>query len=120
MARDLDTHWKLLWVLVCRQGLDIWMPFMTWIRLTVHWIVSDCDLGKVSVYTPSRDCVWTWLDAYVCGILRRNSFKGGECETSRKSNFLKNGKMVISVKIQNFSRSRMTKRPSPLESSHEI
>ena len=24
---------------------------MTWTRLTVHWIVSDCDLGKVSVYT---------------------------------------------------------------------
>ena len=45
---------------------------------------------------------------------------GGECETSRKSNFLKNGKMVISVKIRNFSRSQMTKRTSPLESSHEI
>ena len=23
-------------------------------RLTIHWIVSDCDLGKVSVYTPSK------------------------------------------------------------------
>ena len=23
---------------------------MTWTRLTVHWIVSDCDLRKVSVY----------------------------------------------------------------------
>ena len=34
--------------------------------------------------------------------------------------FSKNGKIVISVKIQNFSRSRMTKRTSPLESSHEI
>ena len=21
---------------------------MTWIELTVHWIVSDCDLGEVS------------------------------------------------------------------------
>ena len=30
---------------------------MTWNRLTVHWIVSDCDLGKVSVYTPSKGCV---------------------------------------------------------------
>ena len=29
---------------------------MIWTRLTVHWIVSDCDLGKVSVYTPSRGC----------------------------------------------------------------
>ena len=30
------------------------------------------------------------------------------------------GKIVISVKIRNFSRSRMTKRISPLESSQEI
>ena len=33
------------------------MSFMTWTRLTVHWIVSDCDLGKVRVYTPSKGCV---------------------------------------------------------------
>ena len=45
---------------------------------------------------------------------------GGECETPKKYNFLKNGKMVISIKIQNFSRSRMTKQTSPLESSSEI
>ena len=43
----------------------------------------------------------------------------GECKTRENSNFLKKCKMVISVKIQNFSRSRMTKRTSPLESSHE-
>ena len=30
---------------------------MTWTRLTVHWIVNDCDLRKVSVYTPSKGCV---------------------------------------------------------------
>ena len=36
------------------------------------------------------------------------------------SNFLKKDKIVISVKIQNFSRSQMTKQISPLESSHEI
>ena len=42
------------------------------------------------------------------------------CETPRKSNFLKNCKMVISVKTRNFSRSRMTKRTTPLESSREI
>ena len=30
---------------------------MTWTRLTVHWIVSDCDLEKDNVYTPSRGCV---------------------------------------------------------------
>ena len=30
---------------------------MTWTRLAVHWIGSDCDLGEVSVYTPSKGCV---------------------------------------------------------------
>ena len=50
-------HWKLNWVLVSRQGLGIWMSFMTWTRLTAHWIVSDWDLRKVSVCTPSRGCV---------------------------------------------------------------
>ena len=48
-------------------------------------------------------------------LLRR-----GECKTQENSNFLKNGKIVISVKIQNFSRSRMMKRISPLGSSREI
>ena len=31
--------------------------------------------------------ICTWLDAYVCGISRRNSFKGGEYENPIKSNF---------------------------------
>ena len=35
-------------------------------------------------------------------------------------NFLKKGKMVISVKSWNFSRTRMTKWTLPLESSREI
>ena len=30
---------------------------MTWTKLTVHGIVSDWDLGEVSVYTPSKGCV---------------------------------------------------------------
>ena len=42
------------------------------------------------------------------------------CKTRENSNFLKNGKIIISVKIQNFSRSRMMKRTSSLESSREI
>ena len=41
-------------------------------------------------------------------------------ETPENSNFLKNGKIVILVKIRNFSKSRMTKWTSPLESSREI
>ena len=57
MPRDLNTHWKLHWVWLSRQGLGIWMSFMTRTRLTVHWIVSDCDFGEVSTYTPSKGCV---------------------------------------------------------------
>ena len=44
----------------------------------------------------------------------------GLCKTRENSNFRKNGKIVISVKIQNFFRSRMMKQISPLESSREI
>ena len=57
MTRNLDTHWRLHWVLLSRQWLGIGMSFMTWTRLAVHWIVSDSDLEKVSVYTPSKGCV---------------------------------------------------------------
>ena len=46
--------------------------------------------------------------------------RSGECKTRENFNFRKNGKTVISVKIQNFYRSQMTKRISPLESSREI
>ena len=45
---------------------------------------------------------------------------GHLCKTRENLNFLKKGKTVISVKIQNFSRSRMTKWTSLLESSREI
>ena len=57
MTRDLDTPLEIALGVLIRQGLGIWMSFMTWTRLTIHWIVSDCDLGKVSAYTPSRGCV---------------------------------------------------------------
>ena len=42
------------------------------------------------------------------------------CETPENPDFQRKGKMVISVKNRNFSRSRMKKRTSPLESSREI
>ena len=44
----------------------------------------------------------------------------GECKTRENFNFLKKGKIVILIKIWNFSRSRMKKRTSPLKSSREI
>ena len=46
--------------------------------------------------------------------------RGEECKTRENFNFLKNGKMVISAKIQNFYRSQMMKRTLSLESSREI
>ena len=41
---------------------------MTWTKLTVHWSVSDCDIGKVSVYTPSKECVGLYVMRiiYIC------------------------------------------------------
>ena len=59
-------------------------------------------------------CVYAW-NFGTKFFLRR-----GECKTQENSNFLKKGKIVTSVKIRNFSKSRMTKRTSPLKSSHEI
>ena len=45
---------------------------------------------------------------------------GGEYETPENLDFLRKDKIIISVKIRNFYRSRMTKRTSPLELSREI
>ena len=68
-------------------------------------------------------------DAYVCGISRRNSFKGergggggggGSVKPQKILIFKKKGKTVISVENQKFSRSRITKRTVPLNSSREI
>ena len=54
MTQGLETLWKLHWVLLDRQGLGIWMSFMTLTKLIVHWIDSDCDLGEVSVTHQAR------------------------------------------------------------------
>ena len=59
--------------------------------------------------------------AYACKLMRlrgisgQNSLKGG-----RIQDFLKKGKIVISIKNKNFSRSWMTKRTSLLKLSREI
>ena len=64
MTRDLDTNWKLHWVLLCWQELGKWMSCMAWIEWTVHWIFNDCDLGEVSGYTPSKG--YTLCGLYTC------------------------------------------------------
>ena len=64
------------------------------------------------MHTVGRVCAWNFGMKF---FLRR-----GECKTRENSNFLKKGKIVISVKNRNFSKSRMTKRTSPLRSSRKI
>ena len=60
-------------------------------------------------------------DVNMLGISGRIILREEECKTrEKKFNSLRKGKKVISVKIRNFSKSRMMKRTSPLESSHEI
>ena len=47
--------------------------------------------------------------------------RGGECKTREKNSiFLKKGKTIILVENLKFSKSRMTKRIAPLNSSREI
>ena len=53
-------------------------------------------------------------DAYV------REFRGENVKPKKNSIFLKKGKTVISVENRKFSRSRMTKRAAPLNSSREI
>ena len=80
-------------------------------------------LGRSALHTKQGLCMVTYARGWMRMCMKfwdEILLKGGECETLRKSNFLKNGKMVILVKIQNFSRSRMIKRTLPLQSSHEI
>ena len=57
MTRDLDTPLEIALGVVEPARLGIWMSFMTWTRLMVHWIVNDCNLRKVSVCKPSKGCV---------------------------------------------------------------
>ena len=60
-------------------------------------------------------------DAYVHEFWDEILLRGGECKTREKNSiFLKNGKTVISVENRKFSRSRMMKQTTPLNSSHEI
>ena len=79
---------------------------MTWIRLTTHWIVSYSDLGKVNVCTPSKDCVR--LHMHVIGCVCAWNFgtkfflRRGECKTRENFDFLKKGKIVISIKPKIF------------------
>ena len=63
---------------------------------------------------PTRSWSWVRLHMYMAGCVCPWHFgtkfflRRGECKTQENSSFLKNGKIVISVKIQNFSRSQLS------------
>ena len=103
-------------------GVDVILDMdeLTAIRLSV--IVNLAGLSY-----PTRSWSWVRLHMHMVGCVCAWNFgtkfflRRGECETPRKFQFFwKNDKIVILVKIRNFSRSRMTKQISPLELSREI
>ena len=93
-------------------------------ELTAIGLLVIETLVGLSYPTQSWSCVRLRMHVvgFMCAWNFRTKFflRRGECETPKNSNFMKNGKMVISVKIRNYSRSRMTKQTSLLESSREI
>ena len=83
-------------------------------------------LGGLS---PTHESVFELCKvAYTCDLLcmcvefqEEIILKGKESKTREKTTIFRiNGKTVIAVENQKFSRSRMLKRTSPLESSYEI
>ena len=126
MCRDRESGISVILLMVDLRVVDIFgvNVILNMDELTAIGLSVIETLAGLSYSTRS----WSWvrLHMHVVGCVCSWNFgtkfflRRGECKTLENSNFLKNGKFVISVKIQNFSRSRMTKWISPLESSHEI
>ena len=126
MCRDCESGISVILLMVDLRVVDIlvadvilYMDELTAIGLSVIGTL-------VELSYPTRSWSWVRLHMHVDGwecawnFGKKLFLRRGECETPENSNFLKKGKIVISVKIRNFSRSRMTKRISPLASSREI
>ena len=126
MCRDRESGISVILLMVDLTVVDILgvdvildMDELTTIELSVIGTLAGLSY-------PTRSWSWVRLHMHVVGCVCAWNFgtklflRRGECKTRENSNFRKKGKIVISVKIQNFSRPRMTKRISPLESSYEI
>ena len=126
MCRDCELGISVILIMVDRRvvdilGVDVILDMDELIAIELSVIVTLTGLSY-----PTRS--WSWLRLYmhvvgcVCAWNFGTKFflRRGECKTRENSNFWKKGKIVISVKIQNFSRCRMMKWISPLESSREI
>ena len=126
MCRDRESGISVILLMVDLRVVDILgvdvildMDELTAIGLSVIGTLAGLSY-------PTWSWSWVRLHMHVVGCVCAWNFgtkfflRRGECKTRENSNFWKNGKIVISVKILNFSRSWMTKRISPLESSREI
>ena len=126
MCRDSESGISVILLMVDLRVVDIWgidvildMDELTAIGLSI--------IGTLAWLSyPTRSMSWVRLHMHLVGCVYAWNFgikfflRRGECKTRENSNFLKKGKIVISIKIRNFSRSWMIKRTSPLESSREI
>ena len=126
MCRDHESGISVILLMVDRRvveilGVDVILDMDELIAIGLSVIGTLTELSY-----PTRS--WSWVRLYmhvvgcVCALNFETKFflRKGEYKSRETSNFRKNGKMVILVKIQNFSRSQMMKRISPLESSREI
>ena len=126
MCRDRESGISMIFLMVDLRVVDILgvdvtldMDEFTAIELSVIGTLAGLSYPTwswswVRLHMHMVGCIYAW------NFWMKFIFRRGECKTRENSNFRKNGKIVISIKIQNFSRSRMTKRTSPLESSCEI
>ena len=126
MCRDRESGILVILLMVDLRVVDI-------LGVNVHLDMDELTTIGFSVIGtlagllyPTRYWSWVTLHMHVVGCVcawnigMKFFLRRGECKTRENSNFLKNGKIVISVKIRNFSRSQMTKRISPLELSRKI
>ena len=126
MCRDHESGISVILLMVDLRVVDILGVdvILDMDELTAIGLLVIGTLAGLSYLTRS----WSWVRlhmhvvGYVCSWNFGTKFflRRGECKTRENSNFLKKGKIVILVKIQNFSRSRMMKWTSLLELSHEI
>ena len=126
MCRDRESGISVILLMVNLRVVDILGVdvILDMDELTAIGLLVIGTLAGLSY--PTWSWSWVMLHMNVVGCVCAWNFgtkfflRRGECKTQENFNFLKNGKIVILVKIRNFSRSRMTKRISPLESSRKI
>ena len=108
MCRDRESGISVILLMVDLRVVDILGVdvILDMDELTVIGLLVIGTLAGLSYPTWSWSCVKIHMHMVRCvcawNFGRKFFLRSGECETQENSNFLKNGKIVISVKIQNF------------------